>query len=114
MAYGSAAGMWMNGSTFQSLRPASSTSTRFEGSADRRLASAQPADPPPTMTKSYFSLVLGIRAPPSDSGAWARAGYRGGLSAGTRPGWWQPNSARAVVPAPVVGPVVLVTFLRSV
>jgi hypothetical protein len=28
------------------------TSTRFEGSADRRLANADPAEPPPTIKKS--------------------------------------------------------------
>ena len=44
--------MWMTTSTFQSRRPASNTRTRLEGSALRRLAIAQPAEPPPTITKS--------------------------------------------------------------
>src|SRR5580692_8654696 len=47
-------------------RPASSTSTRRPGSADRRLASTQPADPAPMMIVSYtcFSeivLIDGLR-----------------------------------------------------
>ena len=50
--YGNAAGIWMNGSNLKSLRPASSTSTLTDGSALSRLASADPADPPPTMTMS--------------------------------------------------------------
>ena len=33
-------------------RPASRTSTRVPGSALSRLASTEPADPPPTITKS--------------------------------------------------------------
>ena len=33
--------------------PASRTRTDVDGSALRRLASTQPAEPPPTMTKSY-------------------------------------------------------------
>ncbi len=41
--------MWMKTSAFQSGRPASSTSTLFDGSAERRFASAQPALPPPMM-----------------------------------------------------------------
>src|SRR5680860_22772 len=45
--------MWMKTSHFQSVRPASSTSTRWSGSALSRFASAQPAEPPPTMMKSY-------------------------------------------------------------
>src|SRR3712207_2810528 len=49
----SAAGMWTKTSQRESLRPASSTSTRLPGSALSRLARALPADPPPTMTKSY-------------------------------------------------------------
>src|SRR3954469_24556188 len=44
--------MWMKTSHHESVRPASSTSTRFDGSAERRLASAHPAEPPPTMMKS--------------------------------------------------------------
>jgi hypothetical protein len=48
----SAAGMWMKMSHFQSGRPASRTSTEVDGSALRRLASALPAEPPPTITKS--------------------------------------------------------------
>ena len=44
--------MWMKTSQIESLRPASSTSTRFAGSSESRLASAQPAEPPPTITKS--------------------------------------------------------------
>ncbi len=50
MGYGSAAGMWMNGSIRKSDRPASSTRTDVPGSALSRLASAHPAEPPPTMT----------------------------------------------------------------
>src|SRR5271165_5552790 len=42
----------------QSGRPASSTSTRFAGSALSRLASALPAEPPPTMTKSYRTSAM--------------------------------------------------------
>ena len=45
-----AAGMWMYTSKRQSRRPASSTSTEVAGSALSRLASAQPAEPPPTIT----------------------------------------------------------------
>ncbi len=50
MGNGRAAGMWMNGSKMKSDRPASSTSTEVEGSALSRLAIADPAEPPPTMT----------------------------------------------------------------
>jgi hypothetical protein len=46
----SAAGMWMKMSQIQSGLPASRTSTVVFGSAESRLASTQPADPPPTMT----------------------------------------------------------------
>src|SRR4051794_10317756 len=45
--------MWMKGSILKSLCPASSTSTEVPGSADRRFASAHPAEPPPTITKSH-------------------------------------------------------------
>src|SRR3954468_13342281 len=38
-----------------SMRPASRTSTRVDASALSRFASALPAEPPPTMTKSYVS-----------------------------------------------------------
>ncbi len=41
--------MWMKMSNFQSGRPASSTSTRVDGSADSLFASALPALPPPMM-----------------------------------------------------------------
>src|ERR1044072_843606 len=41
----------------QSGRPASRTSTRVPGSSDSRLASTQPAPPPPTMTKSNRSSI---------------------------------------------------------
>ena len=44
--------MWMNTSHDQSGRPASSTSTLLPGSAESRLASTLPAEPPPTITKS--------------------------------------------------------------
>jgi hypothetical protein len=44
--------MWMKTSHLESGRPASSTSTRVEESALSRFASAQPAEPPPTITKS--------------------------------------------------------------
>jgi hypothetical protein len=44
--------MWMNTSHQESIRPASRTSTRVDASAERRFASALPAEPPPTMTKS--------------------------------------------------------------
>ena len=44
--------MWMKTSHSESVRPASSTSTRLAGSSESRLASALPAEPPPTMTKS--------------------------------------------------------------
>src|SRR4051812_35800991 len=44
--------MWMKTSHFESGRPASSTSTLVVGSAESRLASAEPAEPPPTMRKS--------------------------------------------------------------
>src|SRR5882672_8478802 len=54
----SAAGMWMKTSKDQSVRPASRTSTRFAGSAERRAASTQPAEPPPTMMKSYCRSVI--------------------------------------------------------
>src|SRR3954470_15855779 len=45
--------MWTKTSNRKSGRPASRTRTRTDGSADSRLARTQPADPPPTMTKSY-------------------------------------------------------------
>jgi hypothetical protein len=45
--------MWMKTSHDQSGQPASSTSTRFDGSSDRRAARAHPADPAPTITKSW-------------------------------------------------------------
>src|SRR3954452_12425552 len=51
--------MWMNTSQGQSERPASSTSTRTDGSSDSRLASTLPADPPPTITKSQCSVTAG-------------------------------------------------------
>src|SRR5215208_5779257 len=54
--------MWMNGSILKSDRPASRTSTEVFGSALSRLAMADPADPPPTMTMSYLSAL--IRTPP--------------------------------------------------
>ncbi len=44
--------MWMKTSHSESGRPASSTSTRVDGSALSRFASTQPAEPPPTMMKS--------------------------------------------------------------
>ena len=44
--------MWMNRSQMKSGRPASSTSTVVPGSTLSRLANAEPAEPPPTMTKS--------------------------------------------------------------
>jgi hypothetical protein len=44
--------MWMNTSQAKSGLPASSTMTFVEPSAVSRSASAQPADPPPTMTTS--------------------------------------------------------------
>ena len=50
MGNDSAAGMCMYTSKRQSRRPASSTSTEVCGSALSRLASAQPAEPPPTIT----------------------------------------------------------------
>src|SRR5829696_7008563 len=49
--------MWMKTSHGASVRPASRTRTRFAGSAERRFASAQPAEPPPTMTKSYWEVA---------------------------------------------------------
>src|SRR6185503_13973136 len=52
-----AAGMWMNGSILKSERPASRSSTLVPGSAERRLAKAHPADPPPTITTSYRSVI---------------------------------------------------------
>src|SRR5688572_10861391 len=39
------------------MRPASRTRTRLDGSALSRLPSALPAEPPPTITKSYRSLI---------------------------------------------------------
>src|SRR5687768_18149631 len=50
--------MWMKTSHDQSGRPASRRSTRFDGSSDSRAASAHPADPPPTITKSYRRSVM--------------------------------------------------------
>src|SRR6185437_12994032 len=58
--------MWIHGS--RSLPPASSSSTRFLGSAESRLASTQPAEPAPTMTKSNssdWSIAFPL-APPLD------------------------------------------------
>src|SRR5262245_39929875 len=57
--------MWMNTSKGLSERPASRTSTELPGSADSRFASAQPAEPPPTITKSYCEAtgaILSLRA----------------------------------------------------
>ncbi len=42
--------MWMKTSHSESLRPASTMSTRVDGSSDSRFASTQPAEPPPTIT----------------------------------------------------------------
>src|SRR5689334_18979266 len=53
--------MWMNAPISQSAWPASRTSTLVPGSAERRLASAQPAEPPPTITTSYRSLAMSAR-----------------------------------------------------
>jgi hypothetical protein len=50
----SPAGMWMKGC--QSRGPASSSSTLRRGSAERRLASTQPAEPAPMMMVSNTSL----------------------------------------------------------
>src|SRR5438045_7040077 len=50
------AGMWMKGC--QSRGPASSSRTRWFGSAERRCASTQPAGPAPTITKSYTGRWL--------------------------------------------------------
>src|SRR4051794_12395716 len=47
--------MWMKTSHRLSIRPASRTSTRVDASALSRFASALPAEPPPTMTKSWVS-----------------------------------------------------------
>src|SRR4051794_23571586 len=60
MGNASAAGMWMKTSQDQSGRPASSTRTRLEPSADSRFASALPAEPPPTMMKSKRPSVMGL------------------------------------------------------
>src|SRR6185503_1944164 len=40
-------------SAVRKSRPASSSRTRILGSSERRAASTAPAEPPPTMTKSY-------------------------------------------------------------
>src|SRR2546423_2946526 len=53
--------MWTKTSKRESGRPASRTRTRIDGSALSRLASAQPADPPPTMTKSYRPVAMASR-----------------------------------------------------
>src|SRR4051812_24568919 len=53
--------MWMKMSHGQSGRPASSTSTRVDGSALSRLASTHPAEPPPTMMKSYVVMIAAGR-----------------------------------------------------
>src|SRR5665213_1749319 len=53
--------MWIHGSV--SLPPASSSRTRLLGSALSRLASTQPAEPAPTMTK-YTSAVASTWLPP--------------------------------------------------
>src|SRR5215207_9233508 len=57
--------MWMKTSHSESLRPASRTRTRFAGSSDSRLPSALPAEPPPTMTKSYWDAVMRAGIPHS-------------------------------------------------
>src|SRR3954454_24258667 len=49
--------MWMSTAQPASVRPPSTTSPRVAGSALSRLASAHPADPPPTMTKSYWEAA---------------------------------------------------------
>lgn len=59
----SAAGIWMKTSHRRSGRPASRTSTWLAGSAESRLASALPAEPPPTMTKSYCKGAMGLSLP---------------------------------------------------
>ena len=50
---------------FEAIRPASRTRTRFDESALSRLASAHPADPPPTMIKSYCASAM---VPPMSDG----------------------------------------------
>src|SRR6476620_2350838 len=63
--------MWMKGSMRQSDRPASTTRTRVDGSADSRFASTLPAEPPPTMMKSYPPSAMSADAssPPARSAA---------------------------------------------
>src|ERR1035437_6342213 len=63
MGKGSAAGMWMRTSHSESLRPASRTRTLLAGSAESRVANAQPAEPPPTMTKSFGTDVIAQLTP---------------------------------------------------
>src|SRR5256886_16010545 len=53
--------MWMKTSNRYSGRPAASTRTRLSGAALSGLASALPAEPPPTMTKSFRDALI---APP--------------------------------------------------
>ena len=58
----SAAGMWSRKSHRRSIGPASNTNTRVEGSALRRFANTQPAEPPPTMMTSQGLSVLETRS----------------------------------------------------
>src|SRR5882757_1357095 len=44
-------------SAVRKSRPASSSRTRIAGSSLSRAASTAPAEPPPTMTKSYSSCI---------------------------------------------------------
>src|SRR5262245_1125573 len=54
-----AAGMWI--SCLRSGPPASTRATRQSGSAESRFARTQPAEPAPTITKSYIGSSGRIR-----------------------------------------------------
>src|ERR1035437_360931 len=74
MGKGSAAGMWMRTSHSESLRPAARTRTLLAGSAESRFANAQPAEPPPTMTKSFGTDVIAQLTPVPASQALTLSG----------------------------------------
>src|SRR5262249_55933142 len=80
------------------LPPASSSRTRKRPFSVRRLASAEPADPAPTMTKSTVRLPPAGSAAPCANVTVEDAGCRGGrglvLCPWHYPSFWRDASAR--------------------
>src|SRR5438105_15145831 len=81
--------MWIHG--LVSLPPASMTSTLVAGSSDSRLASTQPAEPAPTMTKSYSASNCMVipqaftHPPPRTAGDLIVLGHRCAVNADPAP-----------------------------